>query len=364
MTQCYAQTMPGVEKIAWLEIRDRLPQARFEEYLFAKEKNGIVVFGYDASLDTLLQLRTTEDVFVQALYVPKLQRSRRDLQLLAQQVEKGEPFGRAVNDFMRFLKPSKPPTYRVISRLYGKHPYKRGELNHTVARSLQKRYPRWMPVADGGQVEIWVNVLGSQLLVGLRLSDRTMRHRHQKKVELPASLRPSVAAAMITLTQPQPEDVFADPMCGSGTLLLERRAFGPAQQLLGGDIIPERADAAQQNLLGRSRKPRHGKRAQPPQIMQWDALRLPLATHSIDKLATNLPFGKQLGSPEEVKRLYPAFFAEMARVLQENGRAVILSSEFDLVKECVRQQPTLQIITGYSIAILGKWGRIYIIEKS
>ena len=364
MTKCYAQTMPGVEKIAWLEIRERLPQAHFEEYLFAKEQNGIVVFGHDGPLDELLQLRTTEDVFVQALYVPKLTRSRRDLQLLTQQVEKGEAFGRAVNDLMRFLKPSKPPTFRVISRLYGSHPSRRSELTTAVSRALRKRYPRWVPVGDGGQVEIWVNVLGSQMLVGLRISDRTMRHRFQKQVELPASLRPSVAAALVYLTQPQAQDVFIDPMCGSGTLLMERRAFGPTQLLLGGDIIPERARATQQNLLGRSRKPRHGKDFYFPDITQWNALGLPLASCSVDKLATNLPFGKQLASPEEVQRLYPPFFAEMARVLRPNGRAVILSSEFDLVKECVRQQPTLQIITGYSIAILGKWGRIYIIEKS
>jgi hypothetical protein len=35
----YAQTMPGVEEIAWLEIRDRLNNVSFREYLFAKEQN-------------------------------------------------------------------------------------------------------------------------------------------------------------------------------------------------------------------------------------------------------------------------------------------------------------------------------------
>ncbi|MCZ7667870.1 MAG: hypothetical protein M5U34_12025 [Chloroflexi bacterium] len=42
----YVQTMPGLEEIAWLEIRDMLPGAKFGEYLFAKEQNGIVTFSY------------------------------------------------------------------------------------------------------------------------------------------------------------------------------------------------------------------------------------------------------------------------------------------------------------------------------
>ncbi len=366
MTLCYAQTMPGVEKIAWLEIRERLSQAQFVDYLFAKEQNGIVRFNYDGPLEDLLTLRTVEDVFVQALNLPKLTRGRRDLRVLGEEVAKGEALGRAVNGLMRFLKLSKPPTYRVIGRLYGKHPFRREELAETVAEGLRKRYPRWLPVPDAGQVEVWVNVLGSQLLLGLRLSDRTMRHRYQKRVELPVSLRPSVAAAMVYLAQPTPEELFIDPMCGSGTILLERRAFGPVRLLLGGDVAPDRAQAARLNLMGQKRKPRSRQEEMPPPlpaIAQWDATRLPLADGTAHKLVTNLPFGHQLGTPEKLPGLYASFFAEVARVLHQNGRAVVLSSEFELVKESVRQQPSLHIVTGYSIAILGKWGRIYIIQR-
>ena len=62
----YVQTMPGVEQIAWLEIRRRLPRVRFVETLFAKDQNGIVVFEFGGDPADLLQLRTTEDAFVMA----------------------------------------------------------------------------------------------------------------------------------------------------------------------------------------------------------------------------------------------------------------------------------------------------------
>lgn len=75
----YAQTMPGVEEIAWLEIRRRLKDAHFQRYLFAKEQNGIVVFDYPGPAAELLRLRTTEDVFMQIAYHNDLTRLRRDL---------------------------------------------------------------------------------------------------------------------------------------------------------------------------------------------------------------------------------------------------------------------------------------------
>jgi hypothetical protein len=52
LTRYYAQTMPGIEEIAWLEIRDRLGKLKFAEYLFAPEQNGIVAFDYGGAMAT------------------------------------------------------------------------------------------------------------------------------------------------------------------------------------------------------------------------------------------------------------------------------------------------------------------------
>ena len=348
--------MPGVEEIAWLEIRDKLPKVRFGEYLFAKDQNGIVVFHYDGDPQDVLQLRTTEDVFMQVLSVNKMSRGRRDLKQITEMVQQGEAFGKAMNDFLRFRKYSKPPTFRVISRKYGKHDYRRKDFERTVLRGLERRYPRWTPVADGGQVEVWANLLGSQLLIGVRLTDRTMRHRFQKMVELPASLRPSVAAAMVHLSEPHKDDVFADPMCGSGTILLERLAAGPYRRLYGGDIEPERVEATKQNLFQKAW-------VKSALIRQWDVRELPLNTYEVDKVVTNLPFGKQIDREQDLRKLYEGFFAELARVLKPNGRAVLLTSEYDLLKDAIRLQPKLEVARGYSIAVLGQWGRIYIVDR-
>jgi SAM-dependent methyltransferase len=338
-----------------LEIRAKLADAHLDGYLFAKEQNGIVAFSYSGPTGDVLALRTTEDVFLEALSLPKMERTHRDLPVIKEHIASGESVGRAVNQLMRLRRYSQRPTYRVIGRQYGRFGYDRRQLVKAVAEGLARHYPKWTAVADDAQIEFWANLLGSYFLLGVRLSDREMRHRFARQVELPASLRPSVAAAMVWLTEPRADDVFLDPLCGSGTILMEREQAGPFGQILGGDILPDRVQAARQNVLGRRREERIT-------IRQWDAQKLPLDDGAVDKVATNFPFGKQVGSPAELPRLYQGVLAELQRVVQPGGRIVLLSSEYDLVKETIRQLPRLTITTGYSIAVLGQWGRIYIVD--
>lgn len=354
---CYAQTMPGVEEIAWLEIKARLPKAKFGEYLYAKEQNGVVLFNHAGTLDELLHLRTVEDLFLHVFTLPKVSRDWRDLRQIAHTLQASDTLERALAIVVGQRGSGGKATFRVIARKYGTHQYRRMDVTDATIKAIQERYGRrYRLVEDDADVEIWINVLGSTVLCGVRLTDATMRHRTYKSVHLPASLRPSVAAAMTWLTEPRPDDLFLDPLCGGGTLLAERALLGDYAQLLGGDIDSSRVAASQEIL--RNVDARHW------QVRTWDAGSLPLADDSVSAIATNLPFGKQVGSKQSVRQLYPRVFAEIARVLQPGRRAIVLSSEFDLVKNVVRNQPGLTIVRGYSIAILGQWGRIYIITKN
>ena len=355
----YAQTVPGAEEIAWLEIRWRLPGVKFGEYLFAKEQNGIVTFEYQGDIADVQQLETVEDVFLLAVDVPKLSRGNRDLTQIRDMVTKAESFGRAGNQLMRFRQLSRPPSYRVVSRKFGRHEYALKELQKAVLQGMQSRYPRWAPVADGAQVELGVDLLGSHLLCGFNITDKQARKTRILRQTDGDAVRPSLAAALVLVTEPEPDDVFLDPVCGNGRLLFTRRLLGRYGRLFGADPSPDQLEIAAENLSTR----RKGRLAENIDLQPWTDTGLPLADGSVDKTAAVLPDSAQVGSEQEMKKLYTAVFQEIARVLKPNGRAAILSREYDQVKTSLRERPMLEIQTGYSVKAGAQWGRIYIIKR-
>lgn len=355
----YALTTPGVEEIAWLEIRLRLPGVKFGEYLFAKEQNGIVVFDYDGDVAAFRELETVETVFLQALSASKLSRGRRDLVQVRDLVTKAESVGQAGNQLMRLRQFSRPPSYRVVSRKFGQHEYQLKDVQKAVLEGMTARYPRWTPLVEGAQVEMHVELLGSQLLCGFLVMDKRAEQRQKLAQVGPEETRPSLAAALVMLTEPEPDDVFLDPLADNGRLLFMRRLFGSYGRLLGADLTQEALDVAQQNLSTR----RRGSLPDDIELHLWEYDDLPFADESVNKVAVILPDGKQVGNEREMKTLYAGMFREIARVLRPDGRAVILSREYDQVKDNLRERPLLEIQTGYSVKVGAQWGRIYVIKR-
>jgi 23S rRNA G2445 N2-methylase RlmL len=197
----------------------------------------------------------------------------------------------------------------------GKQKFMRRDVGRAVADAVRDGWPGgWRPVDEGADVEVWATLVEQELVCAVRLSDASMRQRDKVR-HLPASLRPALAAAMVTLTDPAPDDVFVDPMAGAGTILLERAAVGPFAELHGGDINGEALAAMQENLRGV-----RGRIV----TSRWDARRLPLEDGSVDKVAVNMPFGKQVGDEARLPELYREVLAEIARVLRSGGRLVAL----------------------------------------
>jgi hypothetical protein len=54
---------------------------------------------------------------------------------------------------------------------------------------------------------------------------------------------------------------------------------------------------------------------------------------------------------------------ECDRMLSATGRAVFVTSAYDLFRECMRHAPGLVIDRGYAVALLGEWGRMYVVKR-
>ena len=322
---CYAMVHPGLEAVAAEEIAEDLGGT------VRKTAPGLVIFRVPEIGPELLRLRTTEDVFLLAWGSDSLTYRAADLESIRHWTAREPDWGQLLRLFRR-MRPKAKPTYRLVTQMHGEHGYRRKDAAEALARGLAGKFPRgWVRVADKASLEIWLTIRGKVAVCGVRLSDRSMRHRTYKAEHLPASLRPTIAAAMVRLAGARAGQVVLDPMCGAGTILAEQIELARARRegrvaTWGGDIELGALLAAAANL----------KRLGPASLARWDVARLPLAPHCVDRVVCNPPFGKQLASPQQIGPLYQALAAEGDRALKPGGRAVLLVSEPEVLREAAR----------------------------
>jgi 23S rRNA G2445 N2-methylase RlmL len=344
----YAMTMPGLETTAFSEVKARLPDA--ELLKFAR---GIAVFRTGAPVGELMKLRTTEDVFILIGHITHLGRTTDALRVLHSAVSQSD-VTQALASWRGARHASVPRTWRVVSQKRGEHEFRRMDAGKAVGDALQRILPRSLHrLEDSADLEFWVWVSGSEAIIGLRMSDATMRHRRYKQEHLPASLRPTAAAAMGWLSTPTATDRVLDSLCGTATVLIERGQLAEYQELIGGDISPEAVAAARRNA----------KAAGIPISLQvWDARALPIDSASVTRILTNLPFGKQLGSPLANEHLYPAVVKEFDRVLTAEGVLVALTSQDRHFQQVLSEQGW-RISKKVVVVVLGQPATIFVAQR-
>jgi 23S rRNA G2445 N2-methylase RlmL len=351
-----AHAQPGFEAIAAEEIAETLDGAVLRGTRAVADKNGMALFEYDGDPRDLLALRTVEDVFAVVATLPRLPPTAAGLRLL-RDAAAAMPVEPALR-IARQLKPGRGGhgrlRFRVVARQVGQAAYRRVDAQVAVERAIAARADHHWRLAEEGALEFWLTLLPDEALLALRLSDERMRHRDYKLEHLPASLRPSAAAALVWLTRPAPDDVFLDPMCGAGTILIERAHAGRYVLLLGGDVREQALDVARGNI---------GPRYKPIELRHWDARALPIDAESITAAAVNLPFGKQIGSAEENRALYPAVLHELARVLRPGARLAALSGDRRTFDEALRRARGLARRATYPVLVLGQPAGVYAIER-
>ena len=183
--------------------------------------------------------------------------------------------------------------------MQGEHGYRRTDAREVFREALAGNIPGgWQFSNENAWLEIWLTIHSRTAVCGVRLTDRTMRHRTYKQEHIAASLRPTVAAAMVRLAGIGPGMTILDPMCGAGTILAEtievaNSRRGEPVRVIGGDLDANAVFVASQNL----------EKLGPIDLARWDADRLPLAWGpSIGSFRTRRSASNS--TPEEVGPLY------------------------------------------------------------
>jgi predicted RNA methylase len=178
---------------------------------------------------------------------------------------------------------------------------------------------------------------------------------------MPASTTPIIADIMVRLARVRPGHTVLDPCCGAGTLLVTaaRRAAatggGPALRLVGCDLDRAALAAARDNAA---------RRAVPMLLVRADAAALPVADGRVDRLVSNLPFGKRVGSHRGNTALYPAFLRSAERVLTADGRIVLLTEDKALLRDTVQRTRGLKITREVLFRSGGATPTAYVIGRS
>lgn len=353
-----AHTQPGFEAIAADEIERALDDARICGTRSVADKNGMVLFEYPGDVRDLFGLRTIEDLFVVIATLADPPPTRAALQLLTDTALRASTLEPALT-LARQIVPGRGGKgklrFRVVARQVGSTAYRRVDAQRALERGIGQRSDhRWHQVEDEG-IEFWLTLLPNEAIVALRLSDERMRHREYKLEHMPASLRPSAAAALAWLSAPADDDLFLDPMCGAGTILIERAHMGRYQQLLGGDVREQALAVARANV---------GSRYKPIELRQWDARALPIDAGAVCAAAVNLPFGQQIGSASDNRQLYPAFLREAARVLRPGARLVVLTGDRQALDQALRRTGTLARRAIFPVLLLGRAAGVYVLERT
>ncbi|MEX1253376.1 MAG: methyltransferase domain-containing protein [Dehalococcoidia bacterium] len=348
-----AHVVPGLEELAWEELRERTPAAlSIATWSGFDRRAGALLFRSSADLEDLLALRLIEDLFAVVAMTRQLPPGRAGLRVIEGLVEKAD-----IDPALALLRQTGPrrsaarPTYRVVARTAGEQAFRRIDAHRACQVALAQRFHRWRLVEDGAALEFWLQVVGEEAAFALRLSSASMRQRTYRDASLPAALKPTVAHALVRLARPG-RGPLLDPMCGTGTVLAEAADAGLA--VLGGDVDAAALEAAQANLRAVGAR---------DALVRWDAGRLPIADGAVDAVACNLPWGKRhrIGS---LDGLYRRVLAEARRVARAGGRIAVLTAERAVLERIARKQRGLTVERKLAVVVRGADAWAFVFRKT
>ena len=221
---------------------------------------------------------------------------------------------------------------------------------------MSNAFPKWK-CQEPADIECWGFWTKDKLFAGIRVTPSIVRARATyRQGERIASIRPTIASAMAILSDPSPADRVIDPMCGSGTLLIERGLLESYNSLVGYDIDPDAVDLAKANA--------NHTRLENIGIYIGDATNLLLKSQRFNCLLSNLPFGKVYGNRQTNFALYQKCLNEWSRLLESGGCAILLTADTKSFHQALKGfNNTWKIRTRFQVKVLGIWANCFILDK-
>ncbi len=228
--------------------------------------------------------------------------------------------------------------FAVRSERDGTHDFTSMDIARVVGqvvcdRFIARRGQRPPVNLDNPDVEIFSTLADDQYLLGLNLTGSSLHRRPwRQSLSHLTALRPTLAAAVV-MASGWDHRPLVDPMCGTGTLLIEgvlwRRGVGPsrgreewafrkliphdeaqwqkelerARQTPQVELPPVRGSDWNARYIEIARQNAHGAGADEIQFAVANALTLPPPEEPV-VMVINPPYGVRMGKPSELVHLY------------------------------------------------------------
>ncbi|AFZ66521.1 methyltransferase domain-containing protein [Deinococcus peraridilitoris] len=188
-----------------------------------------------------------------------------------------------------------------------------------------------------------------------RLTPRPLSARSWRVCNMAGGLNATLAHAMLRLGGVRSGDRVFNPMCGSGTLLIERAALGASERLVGADVDERALECARQNVAV--------SKHQDIEIGQMNVVEAELPARAFDLIVADLPWGDAVGSHASNAELYPAFLRAMAHVGSKNARLVVLTHEVTLFERLLQDERRWTLRESMRVYHGGHYPRMYLLTK-
>ncbi len=331
-------TIKGLEKQAISAIREKV-NIKVLEYF-----NGKIIFQYKGDIRDLRQIRCLDKVYLLMRSLKERQINKPSLKQKLNQID---------ISFLTDLFDAKDKFAFFVNLRNLKTKSIRSHLKKVLKQWLKNK--SFVTTSNDYNLEVKTFLNKDKVLIGFNLVDFIDYKRKWRKNLSPTALKPHLSYLLVYLSGISKTDVFLDPMCGSGSIIIERGLVGDYKKIIGSDKDKKVLNKAKKNIKNIDKGIK---------LYNWDATNLPLDDNSINKIVVDMPFGIRSGEHNKNVELYPKFLKEMKRILKPNSKMVILSQEISLLNKNLNKIGSFKIENKIRINLGGLKPMIFILKRN
>ena len=325
------------------------------ERTFIGKRHDFLIFRFPGGPEALMDLRSAENAFALSGHFEGVPVSGNKGLARLREVISASDFAQALHALTRCrqIPELSNPDYGITLQVQGHHNFSLDDVRDLLRECLGAKSSLGS-YSSTCEVTVRLQIIRDRGFLGVQLPQKTMRNRPYKLLTRPGSLDPTVAFCLAHLAAPCAKDTLLDPMCGAGTIPIEAAIAFDLEKILCGDRDREAAQVTQQNA--------RAARVE-LDIGCWDALHLPFMDGSIDKVVTNLPYGKDipLQNPDRFVR---QLLRELGRLVRPGGRVVLISRHGPLILKHLKGASPFSVMKELPIDLYGFDASILVLGHS